>query len=134
MLHREANQIREIPGLNIRKIGFISVNGFEEKEEGYAKLVHDAGFPDFYKKYLRADLENPELRDEILDYFIDKIFVDDDGKLSFVIKRYGKDGTELVEMSAEELIENQGFTVFDNFILCSTTTLEADASRVFFCL
>jgi hypothetical protein len=36
MLHREANQIREIPGLNIRKIGFISVNGFEEKEEGYS--------------------------------------------------------------------------------------------------
>ena len=36
MLHREANQIREIPGLNIRKIGFVSVNGFEEKEEGYS--------------------------------------------------------------------------------------------------
>ena len=27
---------REIPGLHIRKIGFISVNGFEEKEEGYS--------------------------------------------------------------------------------------------------
>ena len=81
--------------------------------------VH-AGFPDFYKKYLNADLENPELREEILDYFIDKIYVDDDGNLLFVIKRYGKDGTKLVEMSAEELIENQGFTVFDNFALCST--------------
>ena len=94
-----------------------------EIEEINAKLVHDAGFPDFYKKYLNADLENPELREEILDYFIDKIFVDDDGSLSFVIKRYGKDGTELVEMSAEELIENQGFTVFDNFALCSTQNL-----------
>ena len=94
--------------------------GTIEIEEINAKLIHDAGFPDFYKKYLRADLENPELRDEILDYFIDKIFVDDDGKLSFVIKRYGKDGKELVEISAEELIENQGFTVFDNFALCST--------------
>jgi hypothetical protein len=37
MLHREANQIREIPGLPIRKIGFISVNGFEEKEEGHCQ-------------------------------------------------------------------------------------------------
>ena len=36
MLHREANQIREIPRLNIRKIGFISVNGFEKKEEEYS--------------------------------------------------------------------------------------------------
>jgi len=60
-----------------------------------------------------------------IDYFIDKIYVDDDGNLSFVIKRYGKDGTKLVEMSADELIENQGFTRFDNFTLCSTkqTTL-----------
>ena len=55
-----------------------------------------------------------------IDYFIDKIYVDDDGNLSFVIKRYGKDGTKLVEMSADELIENQGFTRFDNFTLCST--------------
>ena len=92
-----------------------------EIEEINAKLVHDAGFPDFYKKYLNADLENLELREEILDYFIDKIYVDDDGNLSFVIKRYGKDGTKLVEMSADELFENQGFTRFDNFTLCSTT-------------
>ena len=35
-------------------------------------------------------------------------------------KNHYKDGKELVEMSAEELIENQGFTVFDNFTLCST--------------
>ena len=103
-----------------------------EIEEINAKLVHDAGFPDFYKKYLNADLENPELREEILDYFIDKIFVDDDGSLSFVIKRYGKDGTELVEMSAEELIENQGFTVFDNFALCSTQNLENQHSQGFY--
>ena len=67
-----------------------------------------------------------------IDYFIDKIYVDDDGNLSFVIKRYGKDGTELVEMSAEELIENQGFTVFDNFALCSTQSLADQRLQGFF--
>ena len=67
-----------------------------------------------------------------IDYFIDKIYVDDDGNLSFVIKRYGKDGTKLVEMSADELIENQGFTRFDNFTLCSTQNPREKSPGFFF--
>ena len=34
-IHREAGQIREIETLNVVQLGFISVNGFEQKEEGY---------------------------------------------------------------------------------------------------
>ena len=67
-----------------------------------------------------------------IDYFIDKIYVDDDGNLSFVIKRYGKDGTKLVETSADELIENQGFTRFDNFTLCSTQNPREKSPGFFF--
>ncbi|MBP3721234.1 MAG: hypothetical protein J6J41_07860 [Clostridia bacterium] len=69
-----------------------------------------------------------------IDYFIDKIYVDDDGNLSFVIKRYGKDGTKLVETSADELIENQGFTRFDNFTLCSTQNPREKSPGFFFAM
>ena len=47
---------------------------------------------------------------------------------------YDKDKVELQEVSEDELFEFVGVEVFDNFVTCSTTTLEADASRVFFCL
>ena len=103
-------------------------------EQAKNELFQDAGFGEFYKRYLDADLENPELRDELLDYFVDKIYIDDDGKLSFVLKLYDKDEVELQEVPGDELFEFVGVEVFDNFVTCSTTTLEADASRVFFCL
>jgi len=35
LMHHEAGQIREIKGLTVKDIGFISINGFEEREEGY---------------------------------------------------------------------------------------------------
>ena len=103
-------------------------------EQAKNELFQDAGFGEFYKRYLDADLENPELRDELLDYFVDKIYIDDDGKLSFVLKLYDKDEVELQEVPGDELFEFVGVEVFDNFVTCSTTTLVADASRVFFCL
>lgn len=38
-IHREINQIEQIPSLNVCRIGFISVNGFAEKEDGYSYLT-----------------------------------------------------------------------------------------------
>ena len=35
MLHHEAGQIREITNLQLKNIGFLSTNGFEEKESGF---------------------------------------------------------------------------------------------------
>lgn len=37
-IHREIGQIRKMEGISVRQIGFISVNGFEEKEEPYLYL------------------------------------------------------------------------------------------------
>ena len=59
-------------------------------------------------------------RDELLDYFVDKIYIDDDGKLSFVLKLYDKDEVELQEVSEDEIFDFVGVEVFDNFGLCST--------------
>ena len=60
-------------------------------EEANAELIKDASFSDLYKKYLNVDLSNPEIRDEVFDCFVDKIYPDDDGRLSFVLKLYDKD-------------------------------------------
>lgn len=37
-IHHEINQIELIPSLSVDRIGFISVNGFAEKEDGYSYL------------------------------------------------------------------------------------------------
>ena len=34
-IHHEAGQVREIKALNVVRLGFIAVNGFEEQEAGY---------------------------------------------------------------------------------------------------
>lgn len=34
-IHHEAGQVREIKSLNVVRLGFIAVNGFEEMEEGF---------------------------------------------------------------------------------------------------
>ena len=38
-LHHEVYQIELIPSLNVNRIGFISLSGFAEKEEGYSYLT-----------------------------------------------------------------------------------------------
>ena len=38
-IHHEVNQIEQIPSLPINRIGFISANGFTEKEDGYDYLT-----------------------------------------------------------------------------------------------
>jgi len=65
-----------------------------------------------------------EAATSLLDYFVDKIYIDDDGKLSFVLKLYDKDEVELQEVSEDEIFDFVGVEVFDNFGLCSTEILE----------
>ena len=101
-------------------------------EQAKNELFQDAGFGEFYKRYLDADLENPELRYELLDYFVDKIYIDDDGKLLFVLKLYDKDEVELQEVPEDELFEFVGVEVFDNFVTCSTKSLENHRSQGFY--
>ena len=69
---------------------------------------------------------------ELLDYFVDKIYIDDDGKLSFVLKLYDKDEVELQEVPEDELFEFVGVEVFDNFVTCSTKSLENHRSQGFY--
>lgn len=38
-IHHEIKQIELIPSLPVSRIGFISVNGFVEKEDGYSYLT-----------------------------------------------------------------------------------------------
>ena len=78
-------------------------------------------------------MDNPELRDELLDYFVDKIYIDDDGKLSFVLKLYDKDEVELQEVSEDEIFDFVGVEVFDNFGLCSTESLQINVCKDFLC-
>ena len=77
---------------------------------------------------LRPDFEDnsyhTESRDEVLDYFVDKIYLDDDGKLSFVLKLYDKDGVTFQKVTEAEIIANSGFTVFDTFVNGSTQSSE----------
>jgi len=40
-MHKEAEQIREIPGIEVNKIGFIAVNGFENREKGFTYITGD---------------------------------------------------------------------------------------------
>ena len=105
-----------------------------EVERALSEHLRDFDFREIYRKYLNANLDDPLLREELLNYFVDKIFLDDDGKLSFIIKIHSKNGVELKPMTPEEIIDFSGYTSIDTFVNSSTTTLEADASRVFFCL
>ena len=38
-IHKEVEQIRNIPGIQVDQIGFIAVNGFEKKEKGYSYIT-----------------------------------------------------------------------------------------------
>lgn len=60
------------------------------------------------------------IREELLDYFVDKIYIDDDGRLSFILKLRSKYGVELRPMTPDEIIDYSGFTRFDTFVNSST--------------
>ena len=61
-----------------------------EVERALSEHLRDFDFREIYRKYLNANLDDPLLREELLNYFVDKIFLDDDGKLSFIIKIHSK--------------------------------------------
>ena len=46
---------------------------------------------------------------------------------------YDKDKVELQEVSEDELFEFVGVEVFDNFVTCSTETLNVNVCKVFLC-
>lgn len=47
----------------------------------------------YFEKFLRADLGNPETRDRVLEYFVDKIYLTDDGLV--MTSWYSEDRTEV---------------------------------------
>lgn len=85
-----------------------------------AGQLKDMDLSAMYRKYLNANLSDPALREEPLDYFVDKIYIDDDGKLSFILKLRSKNGVELQPMTPDEIIDYSGFTRFNTFVNSST--------------
>ena len=47
-IHHEAGQVREIKALNVVRLGFIAVNGFEDREEGFTYYTGE----DLYRESL----------------------------------------------------------------------------------
>ena len=47
----------------------------------------------YFEKFLHADFDNPETRDQVLEYFVDKIYLTDDGLV--VTSWYSEDRTEI---------------------------------------
>ena len=47
----------------------------------------------YFEKFLHADFDNPETRDQVLEYFVDKIYLTDDGLV--VTSWYSEDRTEV---------------------------------------
>ena len=47
-IHHEAGQVREIKALNVVRLGFIAVNGFEAQEEGFTYYTGE----DLYRESL----------------------------------------------------------------------------------
>ena len=70
----------------------------------------------YFDKYLHADFENPETRDAVLEYFIDKIYLYDDRLV--ITSWYSNDKTEVFLKDIEETMSSGGF---DCLLLGSTT-------------
>ena len=56
-IHREVQQVEEIKELTVKKIGFIAINGFAEKEEPYLYLDGNNIFANEKVLYVKYDVE-----------------------------------------------------------------------------
>lgn len=56
-IHREVQQVEEIKELTVKKIGFIAINGFAEKEEPYLYLDGNNIFANEKVLYGKYDVE-----------------------------------------------------------------------------
>ena len=123
--------MRNILELEAEKKQLVQSIQVEKLKAGQLK---DMDLSAMYRKYLNANLSDPALREELLDYFVDKIFIDDDGKLSFILKLRNKNGVELKPMTPDEIIDYSGFTRFDTFVNSSTQNLADQRLQGFFML
>jgi hypothetical protein len=76
-IHREAGQVWEIDALKVVRLGFVAVNGFAEREDGYTYYYDDPvrhrngefdvalSFGDEYEIYEAKYYRNPMTLDEI---------------------------------------------------------------------
>ncbi|MDO5027574.1 MAG: recombinase family protein [Tissierellia bacterium] len=91
----------------------------EEAKQKMTETEHS--IKEYIKKFSKTDLDNAELRDSVLDYFIDKIYIYDD-KLVIIGNYTGDDDIELTFDEYEDVMETGG-KGFAPFSYDSTTTI-----------
>ncbi len=99
-----------------------------EAEKMKQNLMQDEhSIKSYFSKFLHADFQNPEVRDMIMEYFVDKIYVYDD-KLT-ITSWYSDDKTEV---SWEELDGSMTEAeVFDCFVVGATMNMKRGNSPSF---
>ena len=71
-----------------------ALNEAIEAENVRAALCEDEhSIRAYFEKFLHADLDNPETRDRVLEYFVDKIYLTYDGLM--MTSWYSEDRTEV---------------------------------------
>ena len=68
----------------------------------------------YFQKYDGADMTNEAIRDEVLNYFIDKIYVYDD-QLVFTGGYYGRDGQWHSKVVYDDVWQEVKFEGFESF-------------------
>ena len=86
----------------------------------------------YFEKFLHADFDNPETRDQVLEYFVDKIYLTDDGLV--VTSWYSEDRTEvtwdmLYGEDGNPFVKGEAVK-FDCFPFGSTI-VDSDCSNIF---
>ena len=84
----------------------------------------------YFQKYGGADMTNEAIRDEVLDYFIDKIYVYDD-QLVFTGGYYGRDGQWHSKVVYDDVWQEVKFEGFESFAVGLTNGKPSPCGRVF---